>query len=177
MQRVRLLVCDAAIAEMKLRARPFLRKKEVETGRLGAERPGAVEDPHADFDQVAPLLPHGGTQHDSLVGGPDRLVVTHLHPRGDAAGPELAEDDPTADLVGQRCLNASVQRIHPTLVFGTRMPDAHDFIAVFVKFHPQSLRTVRIAAVAMVTVHAAPRIRYLFHNMLFDRCGAVCSVI
>jgi len=64
---------------MKLRARPFLRKKEVETGRLGAERPGAVEDPHADFDQVAPLLPHGGTQHDSLVGGPDRLVeVTPL---------------------------------------------------------------------------------------------------
>lgn len=68
-QRIDLLVRDAAVAEVELLARLLLREEEVEAGRLGAERSGAVEDPHADLDQIAPLLTHGRTQDNAFVGG------------------------------------------------------------------------------------------------------------
>lgn len=164
---------------MEFRTRLVRGKQEINAYGLRAQHFVPVIDADFDLNDVATLPTHGSPQNDMVISRVNRLVIADLHLRSNAARLKLPEYDPAADLVGQRCLNASVQRIHPTLLFGTRMPDAHDFIAVFVKFHPQSLRTVRIAAVAMVTVHAAPRIRYLLHNMLFDRCGAdrICSVI
>lgn len=97
----------------------------------------------------------------------NRLMIADFHFRGYTARLELAKYDPTADFVGQGRLNTSVQRIYPALIFGTGTPDAHDFVTVFVKLHAQPLRTVRIAAVAMVALHAAPGIRYPLHIVRF----------
>ena len=51
--RQRLLVADAALAEVELLAGPLLREEEVDAGGLGAEFAPQVEDSDADFDQRA----------------------------------------------------------------------------------------------------------------------------
>lgn len=82
---------------------------------------------------------------------------------GDAAGLELAEDDPTADFVGQRRLDAAMQRIHPPLKLRARMPAADDLFALFVKLHAEAPFAVRVTTETSVSLHAPPRIDNLLH--------------
>lgn len=107
--------------------------------------------------------PRRGPQQDMVIGRMDGPEVAHLHLRRHAARLELAEDDPAADLVGQRRLDPAVQRVDPALKLRTRPPAAHDLVSLLVKLHAQPLRAVRVAAEAVIPLQPAPRIDNLLH--------------
>lgn len=151
---------------MEVGASPLLREEEIGARRLRAQLAVRIGDAHVDAHQVVSLLPDTGPQVDPCVGGAHGAEVADLHLRRHAAGLELAEYHPTADLVGQRRLNPSVQGIHPTLVLRTGPPAANHLLSVLVKFHPQAARMARIAAVAVVPVHALPGVDDLFHPFI-----------
>ena len=143
--------------------RLLLREEEIETQRLGAEHPLRIENPHVDPHEVAALLRDAGPQQDVIVGRMDGPEIAHLHLRRHAARLELAENDPAADLVGQRRLNPAVQRVDPALKLRTRPPAAHDLVALLVKLHAKALRAVRVAAETAVALQPAPWIDDLLH--------------
>lgn len=152
-----------AIAEMELFAGLVFGKNEIYAERLGAQFIFGVVYLNLYIYYVAPYAGNRGVERDIVIRGVYGLQVTHLHARGYAACLKLAEYDPTADLVGKRGLNASVQSVDPPLKFGAWLPTADYAVSVLVKLHSQSLFTVRIASETAVSLHSPPRIYDFFH--------------
>lgn len=171
-----ILLLYAASAEMEFLMCPLLGKEEIDTQSLGAEFSGGVEQFDLDIDYVAALACYGCVQRDVVVGGVYGFQITHLHARCDAAGLELAEHYPTAYLVSQSSLYASVKGVYPSLKFGARFPAAYYTVAVLVKFHSQASLAARSAAEAAVAIHTLPRVEYSFHADIFMCRRAVSSL-
>jgi hypothetical protein len=76
---------------------------------------------------------------------------------------EFAEYHPTAQLVEQCRLHATVQPIDPTLVFARRTPTADNLVAILVELHSQAVLVCRITAEAVVTLFVNPRIYDFSH--------------
>ena len=98
------------------------------------------------------------------VGGGDRTLIFRLHARGHARRLQFPGNDPTANLIEQQSLYATVQRVQLSLVIGRRLPLADDILAILIKMKVKPKRVIGRTADAVVARHPLPRVDNLLHR-------------
>ena len=98
-------------------------------------------------------------------------MIAHLHLGGDAGSLEQMEDDPSAYLVQQHGLHASVEGIDPRLMVLRGAPDGDDVVAVLEEAHPCAYGVIGAASEAVIPGGMCPRIDNPFHcDNIFCGC-------
>ena len=98
------------------------------------------------------------------VGGGDRPLILRLHARGHTRRLQFPGNDPTANLIEEQGLYATMQRVQPSLVIGRRLPLADNILAILIKMKVKPKRVIGRTAFAVLARHSLPRVDNFLHR-------------